>query len=89
MLEENLTGQKKVKVLLVSLKGFDSDVVSFIQKHFEWQSGASGDWEEIGAVLNPENLGEPLYTYYIHLHTCIHIYVYIVQCTYICVYMYV
>ena len=43
VLEENLTDQKRFKVLLVSLKGFDSDVVSFIQKHFEWQSGASGD----------------------------------------------
>ena len=42
------------------------------KKHFEWQSGASGDWEEIGAVLNPEKLGEPFYTYHIPIHTCIH-----------------
>ena len=33
VLEENLTDQKRFKVLLVSLKGFGSDVVSFIQKN--------------------------------------------------------
>ena len=33
--------------------------VTFL-KYFGWWSGAGGDEQEIGVVLNPENSGEPL-----------------------------